>query len=255
MYSNMPIQSRKNNNKYNNNKYNKNKRTRKRPLQKGGETKIFDIKDKQLEGDLSNQIIKYITYILKKPNEFIQIDENIYFFTEPDASELYQIIQKNTNGSKASLRRIIKELFKDQFAEEITIFLKKNKINKEVIYKGRDHGFNPNPSNQKEGIPYTLFIFETIEADNEDEAEAEIVSSVDTKVEVDKADKADSEQKKKLLHEANQILKNINNTDKGIKTYLNSKEYKDSEFKKLSVEFITQNPYITNDAINKLTFT
>ena len=308
----MPIQSRKNNNKYNNNKYNKNKnkRTRKRPLQKGGANpEIVSINDKQLNGDLRNKIKKYITYSLKKPNEFIQIDENIYFFTESDASELYQIIQKNTNGSKASLTRIIKELFKDQFAEEITIFLKKNKINKEVIYKGSDHGFNPNPSNQKEGIPYTLFKFETIKADTKVDNEAKIAPSGDTKVEADETGGAKayatimnivkealknidtfyqiiqndpdmflldkqtwkaidlternlalkyfSEQKKKLLGESNKILESMpkTDTDKGIKTYLNSKEYKDSEFKKLSVEFITQNPYITNDAINKLTFT
>ena len=69
-----------------------------------------------------------------------------------------------------------------------------------------------------------------------------------------------SEQKNKLLHEATPILKIIpktdtdTDTDKGIKTYLNSKEYNESDFKKLAVQFITQNPDITNEAIDILTF-
>ncbi len=74
-----------------------------------------------------------------------------------------------------------------------------------------------------------------------------------------------SEQKKKLLLEATPILKIIpktktntdtdTDTDKGIKTYLTSNDYNKSDFKKLAVQFITQNPDITNKAIDILTFT
>lgn len=252
----MPIQSRKNNNKYNkynNNKYNKNKRTRKRPLQKGGETKIVDIKDLGPFVNLKENIQSFIrknNLVFTNDLELIQIDDTIHFFTKEDADNFRNILEEFKQPRKPASDPIqLKEGSETDFTEKIS----EKFIKKPLIYVSSPETiYNLNLITTTGGY-YTLFKFKTIEADNE--AEAEIVSSVDTKVEVDKADKADSEQKKKLLHEANQILKNINNTDKGIKTYLNSKEYKDSEFKKLSVEFITQNPYITNDAINKLTFT
>ena len=329
----MPIQSRKNNNKYNKTKHNKNKRTRKRPLQKGGGKQIFDIKDLGNFKSLNTKIDFFIKKTKFKTGlELIQIDDTIHFFTDKDAYDFRNILEEfKLQGKPASdpiqLKAGSEKNFTEKISEKFTI--------KPLIYVSSSETiYNPKRINTTGG-DYTLFKFKTIKAKSDNEAG--IASSVDTKVEVknDKTSKTEdstiekveadetggakayatimnevkkalkvaqnndnteetieafyqtiqtnhevflkdvqpwkaidlternlalkyfSEQKKKLLHEATPILpktKTDTNTDKGIKTYLNSKEYNESDFKKLAAQFITQNPDITNDAINKLTF-
>ena len=300
----MPIQSRKNNNKYNkynNNKYNKNKRTRKRPLQKGGYIPMPTEDISGVKHSIQTTINEYNKFIqqnltdteYKKINlGFIQVDNQLFFMEQEEEQQgLYNIINKNTTPVGLLRKQVLKDDIKGQFETSISTFLQKT-----VKYIGQEQVWNPkNVDNSGQPSYYTLFIFETIKADTKVDNEAKIAPSGDTKVEADETGGAKayatimnivkealknidtfyqiiqndpdmflldkqpwkaidlternlalkyfSEQKKKLLGESNKILESMPKTDKGIKTYLNSKEYKDSEFKKLSVEFITQNPY------------